>query len=102
MALLAAGARAPHFALDGSTGKARLSNLLKQHDFLILAFFPLAFGPVWTTELNLFQEVKEEFARLGTEVVGISVDSRYTQEAFAKANRLTLPGLAASWRQRVR
>jgi peroxiredoxin len=94
MPLLAVGAQAPDFELDGSTGKVRLSDLLKQTDFVILAFFPASFSPVCTNELNLYQEVKDEFARLGAQVVGISVDGRYTQQAFAKANGITFPILA--------
>jgi len=94
MAALPVGSKAPDFELEGSAGKTKLSDLLKENDYVILAFFPAAFSPVCTSELNLYQEVKEEFAELGAEVVGISVDSRWVQQAFAKQNNLSFPVLA--------
>jgi peroxiredoxin (alkyl hydroperoxide reductase subunit C) len=94
MAALPVGSKAPDFELEGSAGKTKLSDLLKESDYVILAFFPAAFSPVCTSELNLYQEVKEEFSELGAEVVGISVDGRWVQQAFAKQNNLTFPVLA--------
>ena len=91
---LAVGVKAPDFELDGSAGKVRLSKLLKEGHHVALAFFPLAFSPVCTNEMNLFEEVKDELARLGARVVGVSVDSKYVQHAFAQSNGLTFPVLA--------
>lgn len=94
MTALPVGSKAPDFELEGSTGKTKLSDLLKENDYVILAFFPAAFSPVCTSELNLYQEVKEEFGHMGAEVVGISVDSRWVQQAFAKQNNLSFPVLS--------
>jgi peroxiredoxin (alkyl hydroperoxide reductase subunit C) len=94
MAALPVSAKAPDFELDGSSGRVRLSDLLKETQYAILAFFAASFSSVCTSELNLYQEVKDEFARLGARVVAISVDSKYVQQAFAKANGLTFPVLA--------
>jgi peroxiredoxin len=91
---LAVGAKAPDFELDGSAGKVRLSKLLRDGHYVVLAFFPLAFSSTCTNEMNLFEEVKEEFTRLRTHIIGLSVDSKHVQRAFAQANGLTFPVLA--------
>jgi len=94
MAALQEGAKAPDFTLDGSTGSFTLSEALRKHRFVILSFFPLAFSPVCTDEMAVFQEVQDEFERLGAITVGISIDSKYTQAAFAKQGNITFPLLA--------
>jgi peroxiredoxin len=94
MAALNVGAKAPDFELDGSTGKTKLSDLLASHGYVILAFFPASFSPTCTDELNLFQEVSGEFAKLGAQMVGISVDGKWAQQAFAKQGNLEFPVLA--------
>ncbi len=94
MAALSVGAKAPEFELDGSPGKTTLSDLLAAHDYVILAFFPASFSSVCTDEMNLFQEASGEFAKLGAQMVGISVDGKWTQQAFAKQGNLEFPVLA--------
>lgn len=92
---LAVGAKAPDFQLGGTPDEPlRLSEALKKTKFTVLAFFPAAFSPVCTDQLNLYQEVLGEFTRVGAQVIAISVDGRYAQRAFAKANGLTFPVLA--------
>jgi peroxiredoxin len=94
MAALSVGSKAPDFELDGSAGTTRLSDVLKENDYVVLAFFPAAFSPVCTNEMNLYQEVREEFKRMGAEVVGVSVDSKWVQQAFARQNNLDFPVVA--------
>jgi peroxiredoxin len=94
MAALKVGVKAPDFELDGSTGKTKLSELLKENEYVILAFFPASFSPVCTNELNLFQEVSGEFEKLSARVVGVSVDGKWVQQAFARQNNLEFPVLA--------
>jgi len=95
MAALEVGAKAPDFALEGGVaGSFRLSEAVKRSRFVVLAFYPLAFSPVCTEEMSLFQEILEEFTELGAQVVGISVDSKYAQQAFAESKGITFPLLA--------
>ena len=95
MAALEMGAKAPDFTLEGSVaGPFRLSEAVKGSRFVVLAFYPLAFSSVCTEEMSLFQEILEEFAELGAQVVGISVDSKHTQQAFAESRGITFPLLA--------
>ncbi len=95
MAALKEGAKAPDFTLKGAAEQPfTLSKALEQNRFVVLSFFPLAFSPVCTEEMSLFQEVRDEFERLGAEVVGISVDSGYVQQEFARKNNIEFPLLA--------
>jgi peroxiredoxin len=95
MAALTVGERAPDFTLEGSAeGPVSLSDLLEGNRFVVLAFYPLAFSPVCTDQMDLYQEVIDEFERLGAKVVGISVDSKYAQQAFAKHSGIAAPLLA--------
>ncbi|MFN4218548.1 MAG: peroxiredoxin [Candidatus Bipolaricaulia bacterium] len=55
---------------------------------IVLAFFPLAFSPVCTTEMCSFRDSLAQFNSLQARVYGISVDSPFTLNAFIKAHNL--------------
>lgn len=55
---------------------------------IVLAFFPLAFSPVCTTEMCSFRDSLAQLNSLKARVYGISVDSPFTLNAFIKANDL--------------
>lgn len=61
---------------------------------VVLLFYPLSFTGVCTTEMCTISEGFNEYANLNAEVLGISVDSVFTQEAWAKANGITIPLLS--------
>lgn len=95
MAALGVGVKAPDFELFGTPDLAfRLSTALGKSKFTVLAFFPAAFSSVCTEELNLYQELLDEFTRRGAQIVAISVDGKHAQRGFAKANGLTFPVLS--------
>jgi peroxiredoxin len=90
---------APDFELpsnqlvDGRPGKKiKLSELRGKP--VVLAFYPLDFSPVCTTENTCFRDDLGQFNELGAEVLGISVDSAWTHKAFAESLKLTFPLLA--------
>jgi peroxiredoxin len=60
----------------------------------VLLFFPLAFTSVCTEELCSVSAGLEQYAGLNADVFGISVDSPFAQEAFAKASHITVPLLS--------
>jgi len=60
----------------------------------VLLFFPFAFTSVCTAELCGVSAGLGEYAELNAVVYGISVDSPFAQEAFAKASRITFPLLS--------
>src|SRR5262249_21477292 len=93
------GQAAPDFKLKGPGGQfVTLSEFLGRKNVL-LVFYPLAFSPVCSHQLPMIQNELERFRALNTEVLGISVDSHYANEAFANHLVLTFPRPSAFHRQ---
>ncbi|MDD5363330.1 MAG: redoxin domain-containing protein [Ignavibacteria bacterium] len=61
---------------------------------VVVLFYPLSFTGVCTTEMCTISEGFEQYSALNASVVGISVDSIFSQEAWAKANKITIPLLS--------
>jgi peroxiredoxin len=61
---------------------------------VVLAFYPLDFSPVCSKENTCFRDDLKQFEELGAQVLGISVDSVWTHDAFAKSLQLSYPLLA--------
>lgn len=90
---LPAGATAPDFTLPSSPGQqVSLANFRGRP--VVLAFYPADWSPVCGDQLALYSELRDEFERLGAEVVGISVDGPWCHAAYAEARRLRLTLLA--------
>jgi len=84
MAELNVGDTAPDFELEDQNGKkVRLSDYRGKKNVL-LAFFPFAFSPVCTNELGELKEKEDVVLKLDAQVMAASVDSTWTQRAFAK------------------
>lgn len=81
--LIGAGERAPDFVLlDQSREEWRLSEACRGGD-VVLCFYPMDFSPVCTTEMRCVAEELERFSG-ASEVVGISCDSFFVHEAWAR------------------
>ncbi len=79
--MIAPGTAVPDFTLrreDGSEFTA--ADLDGQRTVLI--FYPFAFSPVCTDQLNLYQDVLEEFAAQGATLRAVSCDASPSQIAF--------------------
>ena len=48
----------------------------------MLVFYPFAFSPVCTDQLNLYEEVLDEIEARGATLYGVSCDAAYSQSAF--------------------
>ncbi len=88
---IAAGSKAPDFTLktkttDGLKDVTLSANFGKKQT--VLLFFPLAYTGVCTKELCDATLSLDAFAGLNAEVYGISVDSPFSQEAWAKENKI--------------
>src|SRR4029079_2854654 len=55
--------------------------------WLVLFFYPLDFTFVCPTEILAFADHIDEFRKRKTEVVGVSVDSKFTHSAWAQLDR---------------
>ena len=76
------GQKAPVFTLKNQDQKeVALDNFKK----VLIAFFPFAFSPVCTNEMICFKDDLSQFRQTGTDIIGISVDSHWTQRAFANS-----------------
>ena len=65
---------------DGSFGKVSLSQFKGKH--VVLFFYPLDFTFVCPTEIIAFDHRIEEFKARGVEVLGVSVDSKFSHWAW--------------------
>jgi peroxiredoxin len=90
---LPAGTSAPNFSLASSLGGTLGPSDVRGHP-VILAFYPADWSPVCTDQLGLYQAVLPEFEKFGAKLLGISVDSVWSHEAFAKDRHLEFPLLA--------
>jgi peroxiredoxin len=79
--IIAPGTPVPEFVLRRGDGKkVRREDLEGQTT--VLVFYPHAFSPVCTDQLNLYAEVLDEFSARGATLYGVSCDSVWAQSAF--------------------
>jgi peroxiredoxin Q/BCP len=86
---LAVGDKAPAFKLlrDGG-GSVSLADFKGRK--LVLYFYPRADTPGCTRESIDFTRLRPQFAKAGTEVLGVSADPVKAQDAFKKKHGLTI------------
>lgn len=94
---IAKGVKAPDFTLK-TKNDSGLADVTLSHNFgkraTVLLFFPLAFTGVCQSELCSIRDSLADYSGLDAQVYGISVDSPFAQEAFAKANGFNFPLLS--------
>ena len=80
---------APDFTADAyfNGGFEKLSLSKFKGKKLVLFFYPLDFTFVCPTEITAFTDSLDEFKKRNTEVVGVSVDSNFTHQAWANTPR---------------
>ena len=89
MTLPEIGTAAPDFTLPSTAGpQVKLSALRGKK--VLLAFFPLAFTSVCTTELSAFTDDSGQFQNVDTVVLPISVDSIPTLKEFKAKEHITV------------
>lgn len=86
---LAAGSKAPAFSLQGDGGtKASLKDFKGRN--LVLYFYPKADTPGCTKEAIAFSSLRSAFAKIGTEVLGVSADPVAAQDKFKAKHKLNI------------
>ena len=88
---LAVGTKAPDFKLKSKTASGLVDVGLSDHlgrKNSVLLFFPLAFTGVCTTEMCDVTAGLAQYGDLDAEVIGISVDSPFAQEAWAQREKI--------------
>lgn len=94
LAALDVGREAPDFKLKGPGGQFVTLSEHRGHKNVVLVFYPLAFSPVCSHQLPAIQKDLPKLRALGAEVLGISVDSHYSNTAFAESLGVSFPLLS--------
>jgi peroxiredoxin (alkyl hydroperoxide reductase subunit C) len=93
MSIVAAGAPAPEFTLKREDGED-----FTREDLLgrttVLVFYPFAFSPVCTDQLQIYEEALEDFAAQGATLYGVSTDHSYSQKAFKEKLGISIEQLS--------
>ena len=88
---------APDFVLKRKTAQGledvRLSDYVGKQP-VVLLFFPLAFTSVCQDELCQVSSGLDRYRELNAQVLAVSVDSPFAQEAFAERAGITVPLLS--------
>ncbi len=89
--------KAPDFTLKTKTDSGLVDVKLSDNfgkKKTVLLFFPLAFTGVCTNEMCAVRDSLQQYESLNAAVYGISVDSPFAQEAFAKKEGINFPLLS--------
>jgi peroxiredoxin len=88
---LAVGTKAPDFTLKSKQASGlvdvKLSNNFGSKNTLLL-FFPAAFTSVCTAELCDITAGLSQYSGLNADVIGVSVDTPFSQEAWAQKEKI--------------
>jgi glutaredoxin-dependent peroxiredoxin len=88
---ISTGTKAPDFNLKSKSASGvvdvKLSNNFGKKNTVLL-FFPLAFTGVCTTEMCDVTAGLSAYSGLNADVIAVSVDSPFAQEAWAKQNKI--------------
>jgi mycoredoxin-dependent peroxiredoxin len=95
--ILGPGSVAPGFTLRNQFGQAVSLADFRGVKPVALVFFPLAFSRTCQGELSELRDHAHLFAEAGTELIGISVDSKHALRAWAEEQRYEFPLLADFW-----
>ncbi len=81
MSVIAPGTPAPGFRLARADGEQFTEADLRGATS-VLVFYPFAFSPVCTDQLQLYEPLRAELERAGGHLYGVSCDSTWAQTAF--------------------
>jgi peroxiredoxin len=90
---LKAGKAAPDFTLT-SNENTPVSLGDYRGKPVILAFYPADWSPTCGDQLALYNEILPEFERFGAQLLGISVDGKWSHKAYAESRNLRFPILS--------
>ncbi len=79
--VLAPGTKVPAFKLAAESGEDFTEADL-QGKKTVLVFYPFAFSPVCTDQLQVYEQSLAEITAQGADIYGVSCDSTWAQKAF--------------------
>jgi peroxiredoxin len=81
VSIIAPGTPAPEFTLQREDGgDFTRADLIGKTT--VLVFYPFAFSPVCTDQLQIYEEALDDFAAQGATLYGVSTDPSWSQKAF--------------------
>jgi peroxiredoxin len=93
VSVVAPGTPAPKFSLATQSGD-KFTNADLEGTTTVLVFYPFAFSPVCTNQLQIYNEVLSELAGQGATLYGVSCDATYSQEAFRESLNVDIAQLS--------
>ncbi|MGH2929711.1 MAG: redoxin domain-containing protein [Solirubrobacteraceae bacterium] len=91
--MIPAGSPVPEFTLKRGDG-SDFTRADLEGQTSVLVFYPFAFSPVCTDQLNLYEELLGEFRSKGATLYGVSCDATYSQTAFREHLGVTIEQLS--------
>ena len=88
------GQTVPDFRLRGPGGQPVSLSEYRGKKNVVIVFFPLAFSPVCSHQLPDIEKEMKHFEALDAVVLGVSVDSHYANQAFARSLGISFPLLS--------
>ena len=92
------GQLAPDFRLRGTDGTSYSLSEYQNDQNVLVVFYPLAFSPVCSHQLPELQARIGELEAAQVQVLGVSVDSHWSNRAFAQRLGLAFP-LLSDWKR---
>jgi peroxiredoxin len=93
VSIVAPGTPAPEFTLKRADGSP-----FTREDLLgnttVLVFYPFAFSPVCTDQLQIYEEALDELRAQGATLYGVSCDATYSQTAFKESLGVSIEQLS--------
>lgn len=93
MSIVAPGTPAPQFSLRMEDGSEFTRADLIGHT-TVLVFYPFAFSPVCTDQLQVYEEVLGDIKAQGARIFAVSTDASYSQKAFRESLNVTIGQLS--------
>ncbi len=91
--VLAPGTKVPEFKLVTESGEDfTAADLLGKKT--VLVFYPFAFSPVCTDQLQVYDKSLTEITADGADIYGVSCDSSWAQKAFREKLGVSIPQLS--------
>ena len=91
--MIDAGSPAPEFTLKRED-RSDFTRADLEGRTSVLVFYPFAFSPVCTDQLNLYEEILADLHERGATMYAVSCDATYAQAAFRKQLGVTIEQLS--------
>jgi peroxiredoxin len=93
VSVLDPGSEVPSFSLTTEGGEPLTEKDL-QGRTTVLVFYPFAFSPVCTDQLQLYEKELDQITADGAVIYGVSCDSSWAQKAFREKLGVSIPQLS--------